>query len=136
MWVCFFFKQKRAYEMRISDWSSDVCSSDLIEIGVRSDWRVGDVRGRFNVSGFIGWYKGVQAPLSGVITNAAACNPSIPATLQPPISPDGDCDPGNDPIGGSLLINSGTSQVSGIDLVGKISPTDRRSALLGKGVDV
>src|SRR3546814_6361827 len=28
----FFFKQKTAYEMRISDWSSDVCSSDLVEI--------------------------------------------------------------------------------------------------------
>src|SRR3546814_1946783 len=28
--VLFFFKQKTAYEMRISDWSSDVCSSDLI----------------------------------------------------------------------------------------------------------
>src|SRR3546814_9064810 len=27
--VYFFFKQKTAYEMRISDWSSDVCSSDL-----------------------------------------------------------------------------------------------------------
>src|SRR3546814_1596190 len=27
----FFFKQKTAYEMRISDWSSDVCSSDLLE---------------------------------------------------------------------------------------------------------
>src|SRR3546814_3653292 len=27
--VFFFFKQKTAYEMRISDWSSDVCSSDL-----------------------------------------------------------------------------------------------------------
>src|SRR3546814_8421166 len=27
---CFFFKQRTAYEMRISDWSSDVCSSDLI----------------------------------------------------------------------------------------------------------
>src|SRR3546814_10755050 len=27
----FFFKQKTAYEMRISDWSSDVCSSDLDE---------------------------------------------------------------------------------------------------------
>src|SRR3546814_8564140 len=27
--VCLFFKQKTAYEMRISDWSSDVCSSDL-----------------------------------------------------------------------------------------------------------
>src|SRR3546814_2555102 len=31
MWarLFFFFKQKTAYEMRISDWSSDVCSSDL-----------------------------------------------------------------------------------------------------------
>src|SRR3546814_4360320 len=27
--IFFFFKQKTAYEMRISDWSSDVCSSDL-----------------------------------------------------------------------------------------------------------
>src|SRR3546814_2720912 len=30
----FFFKQKTAYEMRISDWSSDVCSSDLLGVGV------------------------------------------------------------------------------------------------------
>src|SRR3546814_1200558 len=30
MFCCFFFKQKTAYEMRISDWSSDVCSSDLL----------------------------------------------------------------------------------------------------------
>src|SRR3546814_10247391 len=48
MVVCcyvFFFKQKTAYEMRISDWSSDVCSSDLgrevhdigVEPGARSD---------------------------------------------------------------------------------------------------
>src|SRR3546814_10491093 len=29
MFLVFFFKQKTAYEMRISDWSSDVCSSDL-----------------------------------------------------------------------------------------------------------
>src|SRR3546814_4728524 len=28
----FFFKQKTAYEMRISDWSSDVCSSDLVDV--------------------------------------------------------------------------------------------------------
>src|SRR3546814_9941242 len=28
----FFFKQKTAYELRISDWSSDVCSSDLIPV--------------------------------------------------------------------------------------------------------
>src|SRR3546814_20791362 len=31
----FFFKQKTAYEMRISDWSSDVCSSDLLGLGHR-----------------------------------------------------------------------------------------------------
>src|SRR3546814_4062395 len=30
--LLFFFKQKTAYEMRISDWSSDVCSSDLHEL--------------------------------------------------------------------------------------------------------
>src|SRR3546814_2240750 len=35
----FFFKQKTAYVMRISDWSSDVCSSDLLE--ARADQRFG-----------------------------------------------------------------------------------------------
>src|SRR3546814_9548280 len=35
----FFFKQKTAYEMRISDWSSDVCSSDLdMDALVSTDW--------------------------------------------------------------------------------------------------
>src|SRR3546814_16469957 len=33
MFCFFFFKQKTAYEMRISDWSSDVCSSDLARQG-------------------------------------------------------------------------------------------------------
>src|SRR3546814_2322939 len=32
----FFFKQKTAYEMRISDWSSDVCSSDLAALERRT----------------------------------------------------------------------------------------------------
>src|SRR3546814_2146342 len=43
LWCCFFFfKQKTAYEMRISDWSSDVCSSDL-EVAEAEDGRaVGD----------------------------------------------------------------------------------------------
>src|SRR3546814_5063379 len=35
MFVFFFFKQKTAYELRISDWSSDVCSSDLPVLGAR-----------------------------------------------------------------------------------------------------
>src|SRR3546814_6920262 len=38
----FFFKQKTAYEMRISDWSSDVCSSDLYVVAdgrlIPTDW--------------------------------------------------------------------------------------------------
>src|SRR3546814_9569079 len=40
----FFFKQKTAYEMRISDWSSDVCSSDLGDRirGAQVDRRVAD----------------------------------------------------------------------------------------------
>src|SRR3546814_7936009 len=37
MCFVFFFKQKTAYEMRISDWSSDVCSSDL-EAARIADW--------------------------------------------------------------------------------------------------
>src|SRR3546814_8276148 len=35
-----FFKQKTAYEMRISDWSSDVCSSDLLLVGRSSAERI------------------------------------------------------------------------------------------------
>src|SRR3546814_4537681 len=38
----FFFKQKTAYEMRISDWSSDVCSSDLDGVLHRGDEDVTD----------------------------------------------------------------------------------------------
>src|SRR3546814_2163798 len=48
----FFFKQKTAYEMRISDWSSDVCSSDLP--GARS-WRVDPGAG-------IGFHRGPARP--------------------------------------------------------------------------
>src|SRR3546814_3290956 len=47
MWffVFVFFKQKTAYEMRISDWSSDVCSSDLFQryVGVDS-WIAGEAQ--------------------------------------------------------------------------------------------
>src|SRR3546814_10358066 len=59
--VCsvFFFKQKTAYEVRISDWSSDVCSSDLFGIdlggpGGRGDKlseRIGGHLGRLRLGG-------------------------------------------------------------------------------------
>src|SRR3546814_2047136 len=45
----FFFKQKTAYEMRISDWSSDVCSSDLPQINSNVDL--------YDPANF-GWYSG------------------------------------------------------------------------------
>src|SRR3546814_8397231 len=35
LFLFFFFKQKTAYEMRIRDWSSDVCSSDLLLLEAR-----------------------------------------------------------------------------------------------------
>src|SRR3546814_8343798 len=41
MLMIFFFKQKTAYEMRISDWSSDVGSSDLMEHFIRGDAMLG-----------------------------------------------------------------------------------------------
>src|SRR3546814_8272962 len=51
LFICVFcFKQKTAYEMRISDWSSDVCSADLealdlaLDRGPRDDYRRTDVR--------------------------------------------------------------------------------------------
>src|SRR3546814_20647846 len=37
LFIFFFFKQKTAYEMRISDWSSDVCSSDLLGLGADAE---------------------------------------------------------------------------------------------------
>src|SRR3546814_7340903 len=42
--VFFFFKQKTAYEMRISDWSSDVCSSDLRRTRARGRRRLSRLR--------------------------------------------------------------------------------------------
>src|SRR3546814_7981728 len=57
----FFFKQKTAYEMRISDWSSDVCSSDLRQgDAAYKDWSAwmdkynpeGDKKSTFTVYGY------------------------------------------------------------------------------------
>src|SRR3546814_8537345 len=58
----FFFKQKSAYDMRISDWSSDVCSSDLnhrVEIGKRPEHRV-DVAVIGDVIAEIGHGRGID----------------------------------------------------------------------------
>src|SRR3546814_15270926 len=68
----FFFKQKTAYEMRISDWSSDVCSSDLMKpaLEVGGDFydyfRIDDDRVGIVIADVSG--KGVPASLFMMIT--------------------------------------------------------------------
>src|SRR3546814_3015500 len=72
--MLFFFKQKTAYEMRISDWSSDVCSSDL-------DQHI---------------HPGISAPGHGVARQAGGCSPDTAPRLDPT-----DAAPfklGNDPV--------------------------------------
>src|SRR3546814_1744313 len=49
----FFFKQKTAYEMRISDWSSDVCSSDLRVLAARRERPCGRVRPTWKARGWL-----------------------------------------------------------------------------------
>src|SRR3546814_11257514 len=69
----FFFKQKTAYEMRISDWSSDVCSSDLLCVA-------GHILSLplLALLGFIG--------AAGTVAYSVAAPPLIPA-LVPPAQP-------------------------------------------------
>src|SRR3546814_9651958 len=67
----FFFKQKTAYEMRISDWSSDVCSSDLLDIEYR---RLAEAAGapRYIRVATAGTAKPFIAGLSGLVAGAIA----------------------------------------------------------------
>src|SRR3546814_14047398 len=72
--IVFFFKQKTAYEMRISDWSSDVCSSDLssplgvlLVLGAAVSWAIGTLLTKLyavpmGAVPFVGW----QMVLGGI----------------------------------------------------------------------
>src|SRR3546814_2350449 len=88
MFLFFFFKQKTAYEMRISDWSSDVCSSDLGPRGSdrRRAWRDGTLIALFLL--VIGLPLGAQivnlevGPV--IVENRAARRmPRVPRSLRP-----------------------------------------------------
>src|SRR3546814_9453729 len=59
----FFFNQKTAYELRISDWSSDVCSSDLLVGNIKSgDW-LGALQSVLDIVGQVaGIIKGTGTP--------------------------------------------------------------------------
>src|SRR3546814_6779039 len=66
--VFFLFKQKTAYEMRISDWSSDVCSSDLNEFS-NSEGEIMQYRGSCHC-GRIAF----EVEVDGEIRSAMSCN--------------------------------------------------------------
>src|SRR3546814_5434727 len=69
----FFFKQKTAYEMRISDWSSDVCSSDLPHRYTRLRDLMDDFQGAFNDADIVyvaPVYAAGEEPIDGVDRSA------------------------------------------------------------------
>src|SRR3546814_326811 len=73
----FFFKQKTAYEMRISDWSSDVCSSDL-RIAL-SMYNTGSQSRGFS-NGYVGRVVGNAGVSDGIQPAAVRIGEPMPAT--------------------------------------------------------
>src|SRR3546814_10545712 len=69
----FFFKQKTAYEMRISDWSSDVCSSDLlIFMPIVIVMLLGMAYGRYGDLPFVAQgFRGLSAAAAGLVVAMA-----------------------------------------------------------------
>src|SRR3546814_14372762 len=74
-YVIFFFKQKTAYEMRISDWSSDVCSSDLVTWTIESSPP--------SDSPILAWARTGLAPALRPMPPHTALPPRNPARLAP-----------------------------------------------------
>src|SRR3546814_2611488 len=73
----FFFKQKTAYEMRISDWSSDVCSSDLQVCLEGFDER------RIHARGIVGRGQFLQRPDQSLGDETAAVAAEVAAGIRP-----------------------------------------------------
>ncbi|PZU14823.1 MAG: TonB-dependent receptor [Sphingobium sp.] len=90
-----------------------------VELGAKSSFRVAGMRTKLNVSVFRGKSKDVQFIVSGFSTNLALCNPANPTR---PSSPDGDCDPNNDPASSAVLTNVGDKVVKGLEFEASIEP--------------
>src|SRR3546814_17457647 len=87
----FFFKQKTAYEMRISDWSSDVCSSDLrvrrielLPVVLQLLWRGGGGMNEFAATGFeVPLHRSLPDPIlmGGAPRSVAIANGTLAAAM-------------------------------------------------------
>jgi iron complex outermembrane receptor protein len=81
-----------------------------VEVGLKSDWRVGGMVGRFNISGFYSWQKDVQIAFTGISQPRTACVGGVA-----PLWIDGDCNVANNPASGALTINAGDTKVKGLE---------------------
>jgi iron complex outermembrane receptor protein len=77
-----------------------------VELGMKSRWSAGGMRGTFNIDVFRGTYKGSQRGVNGTNNNF-----------------DGDGNPNNDPSAGTIIINAGTARVQGFDVDATLTPT-------------
>src|SRR3546814_8717656 len=75
-WYFFVFKQKTAYEMRISDWSSDVCSSDLLRAIISV--AAGNADGPHRP---VRWHFGSDR-MQSYVGEGCACVPSCPGAAS------------------------------------------------------
>src|SRR3546814_3670938 len=86
MSICvFFFKQKTAYELRISDWSSDVCSSDLSEKGLGAKFRISAITAPHRLDR----PTPIRIRLAMPCVRTAADASSAVTSSAPPIAPSG-----------------------------------------------
>ncbi|MDB6062177.1 MAG: hypothetical protein JWM78_2280 [Verrucomicrobiaceae bacterium] len=92
-----------------------------VEIGIRSDWNIGGWQTRMNASVFELKAKKTQLSMTG-ITTQPGCVPGDAVFGQIPYSPDGDCNPANDPASTTLLVNAGDSTLKGLDLELSVAP--------------
>lgn len=76
-----------------------------VEIGLKSDWRLGGWVGRLNIAAFHGKYEDIQTVLN------------LPPNL------DGDNDPTNDPASTQLILNNAEATIQGVELSATVSPT-------------
>jgi iron complex outermembrane receptor protein len=92
---------------------------DDFEIGIKADWNIGGMVARTNISYFSAEITDAQGDIGGGVQTGRACDPSNPAS-----TPDGNCDPSDDPTGGALVLNVGDTSVDGVDIELVLAPTD------------